>query len=113
MTSSTARSRDPNTLSNYDQFLCRHTIANFDIDFKKSQLKGSVNLRLEAIAKSTNNAIVLDTSHLTVKGTKVDGVDAKWDLPPRKDPYGSPLTISLPQQVELGKSVDVEVGAMA
>lgn len=53
--------RDPNTLSNYNNFVTKHTIANLDIDFTRKALKGNVVLSLESITESETNEVVLDT----------------------------------------------------
>lgn len=85
--------RDPNTLSNYDKFVTRHTTTNFTIDFAKSQLKGTVQLTLERLASS--DEVVLDTSFLKINGLKVDGKESGWNLAERTEPFGSPLTIKV------------------
>src|SRR4051812_47075310 len=44
--------RDPNTQSNYHNFVTRNTAARFDIDFEKKVLRGSVVLTLESLTES-------------------------------------------------------------
>jgi leukotriene-A4 hydrolase len=53
--------RDPNTLSNYNNFLTSHVVANFDIDFKKRTLEGSVQLSLKSITEAESDEIILDS----------------------------------------------------
>lgn len=53
--------RDPNTLSNYNNFVTKHTIANFEINFEKRVLEGNVKLSLESITEGEINRIILDT----------------------------------------------------
>lgn len=53
--------RDPNTLSNYHNFITKHTVANFEIDFDRKVLDGNVVLHLESITNAEIDSIVLDT----------------------------------------------------
>jgi leukotriene-A4 hydrolase len=103
--------RDPNTLSNYNAWRTKHTTANFTIDFEAKQLKGSVILKLEKLAK--HNKIILDTSHLSISSVSISGKAVDFDLASqRTEPYGSPLTIKVPD-TELSseaKELEVEIG---
>lgn len=100
--------RDPNTLSNYDDFKTTHTVANFSIDFSKKQLAGNVTLILEATASVKTGEITLDTSYLDVLDVKVGGSSSKWDLLPRTEPYGSALKVQA-ESVKPGTSVTLDV----
>lgn len=53
--------RDPNTLSNYHNFACKHVEADFEIDFDAKVLKGGVELRLESLTEAESGDISLDT----------------------------------------------------
>lgn len=53
--------RDPNTLSNYHNFVTRHTTVDFDIDFERKRLFGSVVLKLESLTDEDVKEIVLDS----------------------------------------------------
>lgn len=55
--------RDPNTLSNYHNFLTKHTVANFEIDFEKKVLHGGVELTFESLTEGETKDIVLDTRY--------------------------------------------------
>ena len=101
--------RDPNTLSNYNNFLTTHTTVNFKIDFEKNIVGGKVVLSLQSITNAAAKEILLDTSFLNVKDVVLDGKIPKWDLLPRFEPYGSALRISLEDGVQNGKSVQVEM----
>ncbi|MCJ1405279.1 hypothetical protein MMC11_008506 [Xylographa trunciseda] len=105
MASRTQAPRDPCTLSNYDDFITTHTVVNFDIDFPKEHLRGSILLRLKAISGEAD-AIVLDTSYLNVKDVYLEGAVAKWKLEDRTEPYGSALRIQI-GGIELGKIVEL------
>jgi len=101
--------RDPNTLSNYNNFLTTHTTANFAIDFEQKTLIGNVILNLKSVTDAETKEILLDTSHLDVHGVKVDGEGSKWNLLPRFEPYGSVLKIELEKGVQNAKSVEIDV----
>ena len=109
MASTIHTARDPNTLSNYNNFLTTHTIVNFNIDFEKKQLTGDVLLKLKSITDGESQEILLDTSHLDVANVKVDGAASRWKLLPRFEPYGSTLKIELDAGIENEKSVNVAV----
>jgi leukotriene-A4 hydrolase len=64
--------RDPNTLSNYNNFLTTHTTANFDIDFQQKRLVGNVVLDLKSITNAETVEIVLDTSYLEISDVQVE-----------------------------------------
>lgn len=53
--------RDPNTLSNYHNLVTRHTSVDFDIDFEKKRLYGSVTLTLESLTDEKVTDVVLDS----------------------------------------------------
>ncbi|KAH7121212.1 leukotriene A-4 hydrolase [Dendryphion nanum] len=101
--------RDPNTLSNYHNFVTRHTSANYEIDWEKSVLKGNVVLTLESLTNSESKEIILDTSFLDIKDVKIDGKSAKWSVADRSEPFGSPLSVKLDSGVAKGKKVDLDI----
>lgn len=99
--------RDPNTLSNYNNWLTAHTTANLDIAFEKQRLSGNVVLTLKSITNAETKEIILDTSHLDISEIKVNGKSTTWRLLPRLEPYGSALNISLETAVPADQTVDV------
>ncbi|KAF4303016.1 Peptidase M1 alanine aminopeptidase/leukotriene A4 hydrolase [Botryosphaeria dothidea] len=101
--------RDPNTLSNYHNFITTHTTANLEIDFEKKRLWGNVVLLLKSLTEKEADEVVLDTSYLDVKDVKVDGESAKWDVGARFEPYGSPLSIKLGKGVEKDKQIAIDI----
>jgi hypothetical protein len=109
MASTLLKHRDPNTLSNYDQYLTTHTSVNYSIDFEKKRLSGHVVLTLKAVGQSGSTEVVLDSSFLDVKDVKVDGAIVKWDLPARTEPYGSPLKIHLGKAVKPDQVLEIYV----
>ena len=56
--------RDPNTLSNYHNLVTRHTSVDFDIDFDKKRLYGSVTLTLESLTDEEVKDVVLDSRYV-------------------------------------------------
>lgn len=101
--------RDPNTLSNYNNFRSTHVTANLDILFDQQRIVGNVVHQLKSITNAESQEVILDTSFLDIEGVKVDGKTAKWDLLPRMEPYGSALKIQLDQAVGLDKTIEVDV----
>jgi leukotriene-A4 hydrolase len=101
--------RDPNTLSNYNVWRTKHTIADLAIDFKKQRLHGTVTLQLESITDKTSEEIVLDTSFLDVQAITVNGTKtSSWDVKARSEPYGSPLSITVPATSQ-GSTIELAI----
>ncbi|ETN37058.1 leukotriene A-4 hydrolase/aminopeptidase [Cyphellophora europaea CBS 101466] len=101
--------RDPNTLSNYNNFRTTHTSTNFDILFNEQKLSGTVTHTLESITKAEAHEIILDTSHVQIKQVKVNDQSAKWELAPRMEPYGSALKVKLDKPVALHDSITLAI----
>lgn len=101
--------RDPNTLSNYNNFLTTHTTVDFNIDFEKKSIGENVALTLKSITNGVPREILLDTSFLNVKNVVLDGKTPKWELLPRFEPYGSALKVSFEDGIQNGKSVHLEM----
>ncbi|TKA81783.1 Leukotriene A-4 hydrolase [Friedmanniomyces simplex] len=79
--------RDPNTLANYNAWRTEHTTTDFTIDFEAKQLKGTVHLTFENLAKDAKQ-IVLDTSFLDVSSVKANNEAAEYQLATsRVEPY--------------------------
>ena len=92
--------RDPNTLSNYDKYMTRHITANFTINFVSKDLAGSVSLQLDSTSSNLDTRqLILDTSFLDVHKVDVNGDNARWELLPRHEAYGSALKIDFPEKV--------------
>jgi len=49
------------------------------------------------------------SSYLDIKGIKVDGKAAKWELFPRVEALGSPLTISLAEPVDRDQEINIDI----
>lgn len=102
--------RDPNTLSNYNNWRTKHTIADLAISFEKQKLSGSVTLELESITDNESDEIILDSSYVDVQKITVDGAESKWEVKDRFEPYGSPVAIKVPGGRALGKMISVKIG---
>jgi hypothetical protein len=50
--------RDPNTLSNYHNYVTKHTSIDFEIEFEKKRLVGKVVLRLESLTDEEVDVIL-------------------------------------------------------
>ncbi|KAF2275621.1 leukotriene A-4 hydrol [Westerdykella ornata] len=101
--------RDPNTLSNYHNWVTRHTSANFAIDFDQRILRGNVVLTMESLTDRESKEILLDTSFLSIGGVSVNGTEAKWNLKDRMEPFGSALAIQLNDGIAQGEQVVVDI----
>ena len=101
--------RDPNTLSNYNNFNTTHTQANCIIDFDKRCVSTLVNLTLKSITEGATKEVILDTSHLEVQNVKIGGKIADFSLLSDFKPYGSGLKILLDNPVANGGAVDIEI----
>lgn len=101
--------RDPNTLSNYNNFITTHTTVNLDVSFENRQLIGNVVHRLKSITDAESKEIILDSSYLDISTVQVNGKPSRWELLPRFEPYGAALRITLENGVPINELVEVEV----
>ncbi|KAI0407729.1 leukotriene A-4 hydrolase [Xylaria palmicola] len=101
--------RDPNTLANYGEWLTKHTTVNFNVNFQKQRLEGSVLLELESLTDKKSREVVLDTNHLSVLSVKSDSADLQWTLKDPVAPYGSPLHVSVPDGVSQGDTLKLDI----
>lgn len=102
--------RDPTTVSNYNIWKTKHTIADFAIDFKKQRLTGTVTLQFESVTEKKSEEIVLDSSYLDITEISVNGSKSKdWKVANRSEPYGSPLSIKVPGGASKGAIVEVAI----
>ncbi|KAJ5150993.1 Leucine aminopeptidase 2 [Penicillium canariense] len=101
--------RDPNTLSNYNNWRSTHITANFDILFDQKKLVGNVVHQFKSTTDAQSREIILDTRHLDISAVKVDGQPSQWELLPALAPFGTPLKITLEKGVELNGTVEVDI----
>ena len=89
-----------NTYSNVQQIRTRHIALDLAVDFRKSELAGTVTLELERIDPAATQ-VVLDTQDLDIAKaeTSVDGevwLKAPFTLGNSDEVLGAPLTVTLP-----------------
>ena len=101
--------RDPNTLSNYNNFVTTSITANLEINFDKKSIGGNVLLKLKSITNAAAKEILLDSSFLRIESVKVGGKTAKWELLPRFEPYGSALKIVIDEGIAIGQMCEIDV----
>ena len=101
--------RDPNTLSNYNNWRTTKTEVNIEILFDKQKVQGTVLHKLRSITDAETKEIILDSSFLDVQDVSVNGSSAKWSLMSRVEPYGSPLKIELQEAVPLDRVIEVSI----
>ncbi|KAF7870585.1 hypothetical protein EAF04_004329 [Stromatinia cepivora] len=102
--------RDPNTLSNYNNWRTKHTIADLAIDFKKQRVLGTVTLQLESITDKESEEIILDTSFVDVQNVAVDGKKTEeWAVKERTEPFGSPLSVKIPGGAAKGTIIALDI----
>lgn len=56
--------RDPNTLSNYNNFKTTHTAVDLHVDFEKKLLHGTVSLTLKSLTEAETDELILDTRYV-------------------------------------------------
>ncbi|KAL4962657.1 bifunctional aminopeptidase/epoxide hydrolase [Aspergillus stella-maris] len=101
--------RDPNTLSNYNNWICTHSTANFEILFEQKKLVGNVIHKLQSITNAETKDIILDSSHVDVGQVQVAGSPVEWELLPALGPYGTALKIKLENPVKFDEIIDVDI----
>lgn len=101
--------RDPNTLSNYNNWITTHSSATFDVHFEEQRLGGHISHKLRSTTNAATKEIILDSSHVDINEVIVDGRPVKWELLPRMEPFGSALKISLDHGVALDQSILVNI----
>src|SRR5450432_72451 len=111
MTTTIKMPRDPNTLSNYNNWITRHTKAELTIDFEAQKLIGNVTLELESITASESEEIILDSSFLDIRDIFLNGVITRdWAVKGRFEPYGSSLSIKVPGGKPMNEKISVNIG---
>ncbi|KAJ5387256.1 hypothetical protein N7509_009797 [Penicillium cosmopolitanum] len=109
MATTVTNPRDPNTLSNYNNWRSAHITANFEILFDQKKLVGNVVHKFRSTTEAQSKEIILDTSHLDIGEVKVDGQASKWELLAPLEPFGTPLKISLEKGVQLNETIEVDI----
>lgn len=101
--------RDPNTLSNYNNWRTTHTTVHAEILFEQQILQGQVTHTLKSITDAATKEILLDSSHVQIKDVVIGGKKHKFELTPRLEPYGNALKIELEEGIKNGDQIDVSI----
>lgn len=91
------------SFANTKQFTTEHIALDLLVDFEAEALRGSVTLNMRTLDQAATD-IVLDTRDLTIHGVQValangDSVAADYRFGDRDDVRGTPLYVSLPDDV--------------
>ncbi|GEQ67711.1 hypothetical protein JCM33374_g1376 [Metschnikowia sp. JCM 33374] len=97
---------DPTTLSNYKEFSFGVTKLSFSVDFTKQTVSGTVVYQLENLTGASK--ATLDTSHLLVSGSRVNGNAAKFAFEEKSNVLGTPLSVELDGSKNVKLSIDFE-----
>lgn len=91
---------DPCTNSNYSKFKVIHTDLTLTVSFESKTLDGTVVYDLKNLDNASE--VILDTSALNIKSTKVNGKEVSFELKPVTPIYGAPLRIPInPNESEI------------
>lgn len=110
--------RDYFSFANTDQFVTRHVKLDLDVDFANKQLRGSVVLYMSAVvdpdSPGSARQIILDTRDVSIDGVEFvskGGTTESADyVLGSSDPVkGTPLTIVVPESVDLRSEFAVRV----
>lgn len=88
--------RDPNSVANVLSFVTKHIKLNWNVNFARSKIEGSVVLTLARLAEE--QTVKLDCSHLNVKKV-VDlssGAQLQFKVDPKATKFGGLLAVDLP-----------------
>ncbi|KAI3535822.1 peptidase family M20/M25/M40 [Colletotrichum filicis] len=99
---------DVNTSSNFQDFSTQHTALDLTIDFDRKILIGRTAITGQARVHGLAE-IVLDTSHVVIKGVSYQGRKAAWTLKSDDGENGSPLCIELGRRYGEGETIELTV----
>lgn len=68
---------DPTTQSNYTEIRSTHLHLDWNVDFDKNTISGTVVHDVEAVGEGAFSTIVFDTAGLDIAGVKVGSENAK------------------------------------
>ncbi|KAG8999866.1 hypothetical protein FRB94_005859 [Tulasnella sp. JGI-2019a] len=99
---------DPTTQSNYWEITTKHAHFDWDIDWKKRILSGSVTHTL-ITQKERPAEVIFDTQFLDIKSALVNGIPAQYELREPHPVMGSALVIKLDPIGGVSTGVEVVV----
>ena len=88
------------SLSTPDEIRQTHYSLDLTVDFGTKTLVGSTTISF-VILKENANTIVLDTNGLDIHRVIIDDAPVGWTLGDSVDPFGRPLSITLPSPGKL------------
>ncbi len=100
---------DPNSFTNSDQAVIKHSHLDWTTNFEKKILQGSV-IHTIAILEPTTK-IVLDTKSLSISQIKMvdDNTPLEYSFGTKDDQFGTPLTIEFGKTMDHGAQVKVQI----
>ena len=96
------------SLSTPDEIRQTHYSLDLTVDFGTKTLVGSTTISF-VILKENANTIVLDTNGLDIHRVIIDDAPVGWTLGDSVDPFGRPLSITLPSPGKLNSEVKVKI----
>ena len=96
------------SLSTPDEIRQTHYSLLLTVDFGTKTLVGSTTISF-VILKENANTIVLDTNGLDIHRVIIDDAPVGWTLGDSVDPFGRPLSITLPSPGKLNSEVKVKI----
>jgi len=100
MTVATDQRLDPNTNSNYTDFVTRKISLTWNIDFAKQNINGIATLTLTRTASGKSSSkLLLDASHLEISSVKVAEQKAEFRVL-KANKFGGTLEIAIPLSIQ-------------
>ena len=101
---------DCNSFAQTDFAIVKHSHFDWNVDFQRKIIKGSVTHTIIAVNDAGAQSLVLDTSNLEISKVldENDG-ELKFDLGPKHDKFGSALTIKLNKLLSMGEECIVKI----
>ena len=96
------------TLSNPDDIRQKHYSLELEADFNNNILIGSTTITF-VVLKENANIIKLDTNELNIKSVSMDDAAIQWDLGNVVEPFGKPLSVTLPKVFPLNTEIKVKI----
>ncbi|KAG8889516.1 hypothetical protein FRB98_003990 [Tulasnella sp. 332] len=99
---------DPTTQSNYWEITTKHAHFDWDIDWKRRILSGSVTHTLIS-KKESPTEVIFDTQALDIKGASVNGFPVQYELRPTHPVMGSAMVIKLESAGAIASEAEIVV----
>ena len=101
------------SFANTEQFITRHIALDLDVDFESRALRGSVVLFMNALDTSASE-IILDSRDITIQSVAIQVASgsfeqAKFNFAQSDDVKGTPLVISIPEDIDTDAEIVVRI----